>query len=60
MGNKSTDVITGPWTCLCGAIYKAEHNLQAHVKAMEERNSTLPETPAKDDVNKREKHGIVK
>jgi hypothetical protein len=44
------------WKCSCGAVYRSEHNLDAHVKAMKERNATLPETPAKDDLNKREKH----
>jgi hypothetical protein len=44
------------WKCSCGAVYQAERNLDAHVKAMAERNATLPEIPAKDDLNKREKH----
>ncbi len=44
------------WKCSCGAIYREEHNLLAHVKAMEERNATLAVIPAKDDLNRREVH----
>ncbi len=44
------------WKCSCGAIYREEHNLLAHVKAMEERNATLPVTGTKDDLNRREVH----
>jgi hypothetical protein len=45
--------------CSCGAVYRDVHNLEAHVKAMEERNATLPANPAKDDANRREDHHAI-
>lgn len=48
-----------PNQCSCGAVYPSKRNLDAHIAAMEQRNESLPKTPGKDDVNRREVHGYV-